>query len=967
MSGLVGRADELAVLVGALDGLDRAGPSWAQVTGEPGIGKTRLVDELCEIAGARGALVLVGRGAELERDVPFGIVIDALDDYLGSLSNPRVAELCGRRLSVLGRLFPALAGHGPSATRGFQDERYLTYRAVRVLVERLAVPGPLLLVFDDLHWADVASIELVSFLLRRPPEARVLAVLAWRAGQAPELGDALSVAARDLPVAAIGLGGLTEVEVGELVGGASGRSGLRALYRESGGNPFYAHALASAVSRFDTPPAPGVEQDDDEAVPRSVATAVRHEIGLLSAAARRLAQGAAVAGEPFELELAAGCAGMAQDEAAAGLDELIAVGVVRSMRSPRRFAFRHPIVRRAVYYSAGPGWRRGAHARAASVLSERGAPVVTRAHHVAHSAASGDLAAAELLIGAAEEVVSRAPPSAATWLAAASAIVPDRAETAGTRLALLSAQARVCGLLGELDGARAALAQALGLVPVGDPRHVGLVAGAAGVEHGLGRFPEARARLLAALEELPSVQGAAEASLCLELAVSWLYTLDFVQATAWATRALRSAQSADRLLEGTARGLLAFVCASAESAEGNEAARAHRAQAAAILDGLGDDEVARRLDALYYLGWAERLLENYPASCAHLGRAVAVAENGGGSQWLIPTMVERVKVLGCCGQLSEARELAATAVEMARSSRVGLLLLLALSAQVAVLGSAGEIEAALASGREALSLASHGAGYHAAGVRRQLALAHLERGDADRFLAALSGLEAGSQEVVRDGVACRLLEARAGAELALGQGETAAKLAKQAQELATALGSPASAGFAARARARVLALTDPERALALTGDAVARFERAGARVEAARTRALRGEILVACGRLSEAFAELSLARAALSAGGAKVSALRASLALRRIRRAGGTAVRAGRVLRGVGALSPREREIAELVADGLGNREIAARLSLSENTVETHLGHILAKLELTARAGVARAISATGPPSAADE
>ncbi|MHB1777965.1 MAG: LuxR C-terminal-related transcriptional regulator [Acidimicrobiales bacterium] len=786
-------------------------------------------------------------------------------------------------------------------------------------------------------------------------------MLTWRPGQAPGLAEALSVRARDLPGTALGLRSLPEEAVGEMMGGALDRPTLRSLYRASGGNPFYAQALAAASWRESPPARPDA---DGGAIPAPVAAAVGHEIDSVSEGARLVAQGAAVLVEPFDPELAARCAGLSVPEMLGGLDELVERGIVHPAGSPRRFAFRHPIVRRAVYDSAGPGWRLAAHARAATALFEQGSPIATMAHHVARAAAPGDLAAAELLISAAAEVASRAPASAAAWLDAAYAIVPHRGETVETRVELLVARARVSCVLGSLQAGHDAFVEVLELVPPGDPRHVALLAGCAGVEHGLGRFVEARGQLLATLDELPGAQFAAEATLCVELAVSWLYTLDFAQAAAFATRAAQAAAGCDRLLEGTAEALLAFVHASAETAEGNRAARTHGTEAAVILDSLDDDEVAVRLDALYYLGWAERLLERYDLAATHLGRAIAVAEAGGGSQWLIPTMIEQAKVLTLTGQLVSARDLAVAAVEMAKVTEVGLVVLLALTAQVAVLSATGEVATAIAVCTEALGLAAFGASYHVANLRRLLALAYLEGGDPERFLAEFTS---GDDQTVRDGVACRLLEARCGAELALGRTETAGELADQAHQMAAALDLPASAGFAKRARARVLASSDPRAALDSARDAAALFDGSGALLEGARTLVLAAELLAQSGRSQEAIAQCSAAGDALASSGAQGAAHQARLLLRRLRRAGAGSARGGRVVQGSNSLSRREHQIAELVAQGRTNRQIATRLSLSEKTVESHLGRILAKLGVTGRGAVARAMTGTSPPSEGDK
>ena len=956
MSRLVGRDDELMALVGALDNLSSGQSSWVQVTGEPGIGKTRLVGELRQLAEERGALVLVGRGAELEMDIPFGVVIDAFDDHLGSLDISRRVELCGRHMGELRRIFPILDAHGRGRKhRASEDGRYPTHRALRLLVSRLADPAPLVLVFDDLHWADSASIELISFLLGHPPDAAVLMVLCWRPGEAPGLAGDLTARARDLPRAAVGLTSLSEDSLAVMLGGDLDGPTLRSVYRASGGNPFYAEALFAVGGRSGPLERFGpTKKVEDGTIPDLVAAAVGHEISSVSESARLLAQGGAVLGGPFDVEVAARCAAIAPHRVAGGLDELLQRGIVRQARSSRRFAFRHPIVRYAVYESAGLGWRTDAHARAAAELLKRGAPIATTAHHLARSAPQGDLAAAELLIEAAVEVAAHAPASAKAWLDAAYAIVPHRADTVAVRIDLLAARARVACVLGDLHAGRDAFVEVLALVGPDDHRYVSLVAGCAGVEHGLGHFVEARSKLQGALEGAAAVNPVGEATLCIELAVSWLYTLDVVKAEAFAARASHVAAGRDRLLEGTARALLAFVHASAESPDGNRAASVHDTEAAVILDGLDDDEVTARLDALYYLGWAERLLERYGASSAHLGRAITVAEAGGGSQWLLPTLIEQAKVATLTGQLSVAVDVAKTAVEMAKMSGIRLLVLLALTAEAAALSAAGETARAIATCAEASSFADSGTSYHGAALRRVLALAYLEGGDDGRFLAEIASVD---DTNVRDGVACRLLEARCRGELAIGRIGEARRLADKAHELAITLDLPASSGFAARARALVLASSEPGPALAAAREGIAAFDAAGSLVEGARTRILAAELLASCGRGDEAIAECSAAEDALSACGAQGVARQAHRLLRRLRRAGGASAPRREVANGATALSRREREIAELVAQGRTNRQIATRLSISENTVESHVGAILAKLDVSGRGAVARALA----------
>jgi len=135
------------------------------------MGKTRLLAELTARAEARGDLVLAGAGAELERDMPFWVFVDALDEYVEGLEPRRLERLDARVRDELGSVLPSLGRAG--AAPGGAHERYRVHRAVRELLETLAATQPLVLILDDVHWADAASGELLASLLRRPPEAGV--------------------------------------------------------------------------------------------------------------------------------------------------------------------------------------------------------------------------------------------------------------------------------------------------------------------------------------------------------------------------------------------------------------------------------------------------------------------------------------------------------------------------------------------------------------------------------------------------------------------------------------------------------------------------------------------------------------------------------------------------------------------------------------------------------------------------
>src|SRR3954468_1960668 len=340
---LVGRAAELSSVDHLLAQLDEGVPAAVELVGEPGIGKTRLLGELSARADARGHLVLSGCAGELERDLPFWIFVDALDEYVHGLDPRRLDTLDDDVRAELATVFPSLAGLAAGRTTAIQHERYRSHRAVCVLLETLAHTQPVVLVLDDVHWADPASVELLGALLHRPPAARVLLAIAVRPRQMAErLSAAVERAHRAGTIARIELAALSPEDARELIGEGADATGI---YEDSGGNPFYLEQLSRSAARPDIAVAAGDHSLVGVDVPAAVAAALAEEIALLSKQARLVLEGAAVAGDPFDPELAAAAADA--DEAAAidALDELLRLDLVRHTEVPRRFRFRHPLVR----------------------------------------------------------------------------------------------------------------------------------------------------------------------------------------------------------------------------------------------------------------------------------------------------------------------------------------------------------------------------------------------------------------------------------------------------------------------------------------------------------------------------------------------------------------------------------------------------------------------------------------------
>ena len=957
---LVGRADELGSLDHALAQLDRGGSCAIELVGEPGIGKTRLLAELAARAERLGHLVLTGSASELERDLPFWVFVDALDEYVGGLEPEALASLDDDVRTELAQILPSLTAHATAPHAALQNERYRTHRAVRALLERLATTKPLVLVLDDLHWADSGSAELLGALLHRPPAAPVLLALAMRPRLVPErLSLALERAHRAGTVMRVELGALTSEQAHELLGAQAVGTTATALYEESGGNPFYLEQLVRGLDRDGREARTGSEKIAlaELQVPPTVAAALARELGGLTEVARLVLQGAAVAGDPFEPELAAAAAATDEPSAMDALDELLSVDLVRPTDVPRRFRFRHPLVRRAVYESTPGGWRLSAHERTAEALARRGAPVAARAHHVELSARPGDAAAVAVLREAGEAAAQRAPATAARWFDGALRLISDSAP-AEERVRLLLARAGSLAATGHLAESHAALLESIAVVPAEAlALRVRLVVACAGVEHLLGRYPQAHARLETALDELEDGASPEAVALMIELAVDGMYRADLDAMLGWAERAVAAATSLqDRAL--TAAALAVRACGAALS--GSAEAQAQCEEAAQLIDRLSDDELARRLDALVYLATAEGYLDRFEPSGRHGQRGVTIGRATGQGD-LFPLLYA---VLGTAlwvqGRMAESVEVLDGAVEAARlvDSDHGLAWNLC-SRSVAAF-AAGDLEHASATAEESAELATRlDPGPITAWIAVMRAQLMHEAGQTSRA-ADLLVASAGGEELRMIGGAwrARCLELLTRCYLAAGRRSEAERSVQAARACADTVRLPLAFAMANLAEA-ALDIDDglPASAAVRAIDAAAILEEVNAVFDAAGARVLAGRALAQAGEREAAVAELERARAAFDAFGSVRYRAQAERELRKLGRHIHRRTKAGATSdAGVVSLTARELELARLVVDRKTNPEIASELFLSQKTVETHLRNIFRKLGVANRIELARAV-----------
>ena len=954
---LVGRAETCGVFDDVLSELDGGRSAALALVGEPGIGKTRLLAELVARADGRGQLALYGSASELERDLPFWVFVDALDEYVAGLPPHRLEALGDDVRSELALVLPTFARHEPAREAAFQHERYRSHRAVRELLERLTASGPLVLVLDDLHWADSGSVELVGALLRRPPAAAVLVALAVRPRQAPErVAAALERAHRVGTLLRVEVGALTRGEARELLGDAIEGAAATALYEESGGNPFYLEQLARSLALERKAGAPELSPGDLD-VPPAVAAALAEELALLSDGARGVLEAAAVAGDPFEPELAAAAEATSETSVLEALDELLQLGLVRETEVPRRFRFRHPLIRRAVYESTPGGWRLGAHARCAEALSARGASAVERANHVERSARRGDAAAVATLREAGDAMAQRAPASAATWFGHALRLLPD-SSPADARVELLLSRARALVATGQFADGHAALLESVALVPADAVAlRVRLTTACAGVEHLLGRHEQAHARLASAMDSLRDPASREAAALMIELAMDGFSRMDYELMREWAERALSTARPlGDRPLTAAAVSVLAFAGATSGATPETET---RRAEAAALVADLDDDALALRLDAAASLAGAELYLDRYEDAEAHAERAIAVGRATGQSEFIpLPySILGQVKLLR--GQLAEAAELLDNAVEGARLSGNVQALAGNLGNRSFTALAAGDLGIALATAEECVEL-TRGLDQSlvcAAGVALSATL--LEDGDPGRAAETLIGSSGGDELPLIPGVwRAKFLELLTRCWLAVGRRGAAERATAAAQASAAATRLRMAASMADRATAAVeLDAGHPDLAAERALAAAATAEEVGAPVEAALARTLAGRALAQTGQTERAVAELKHAAAELQACGALGYRAAAERHLRGLGHRIHRRTRPGKPDEtGVEALTERELQVARLVVDRRTNPEIAEALFLSPKTVETHMRNIFRKLDVSSRVEVARTV-----------
>lgn len=918
----VGRSEELARLREELDAA-RDGARVVLIAGEAGVGKTRLVSEFQSLARAR-ARCLVGRGSPLGTAIPFSLVVEALESHLRSMKASEIAALCGPRLAVLRDVLPSV-GAALSADASTSPSRLATFEAFICLLEAIAQDRPLVLVLDDAHRADPSSWELIHYLARNPPRAPVL-VLATLRGDSGErsaeieaivgllLKDRLATELRLAPFGREDLGALATRTLGP---GAAPATLAAWLYERTSGNALFATALLEDLAADPT------RRD----VPRSIRAHVEALTAGLEPGCREVLGIAAVLGRSFSLRT---IARLIPADAGMWLDDLVRRGVLneRARDATVTYDFGHPLVQEVTYDSLGAARRRELHEDLARMLSDE--TLAVRAYHAARGALRGDAVATALIRDAAREA--------------------ERAQAHREALQHLGA--------------------AIALIPIGSPERaevldeIGWQAAEAG-DHSVG---------VDALRELLTMRVEPRERATVHMRLASLLSSGPGELVA----AEIEAKEAVRLLESVgAAGQLAAALNELAWIRGEAGDLAAQVQgsrdALRRAEALGDETLT--LHALGSLGYALAGMGQGDAAAEALQRGRAIAMKRGDllqSAWHTGALG---LALLCAGRLQEATRVLDEALGSGPSSsavphvhraflnwflgRWDLVLedhravqalhpgsLPAFAAWTASL--AGLVELAMrqdAAGERHLEQGGrvyaksdfywHGAVHdwifgNARALSGDLKTAQV------RFTRAASRASRMGALAIEAIVLPDLAEVRADA----GDLTGAAEAATRARLLAGSLASTFASAHASYAEGVVLL------ARGRASDARSTLRSAADVAGPAGLRFLQARSLERLARATEGpdRIRISTEAARLYAGiGATRYEERVLAELRGLGAAGRRSAQA------VGDLTAREKEVAALVRTGLGNREIAERLNLSERTVETHLAHIYSKLGIEGR------------------
>jgi DNA-binding CsgD family transcriptional regulator len=939
---LIGRQRELQRIDELLEDARCGNGAAAILEGPAGIGKTALLREAGRQGSGSGFQVLRATGGQLERQYPFGVVRQLFWALVapGSASMDLLDGAAGRAAAALGLPDP-LAGH----TRSWGDATSAAMHGLYWVSANLAEHAPLLVILDDAHWADAASLEFVLYLARRVEDLTVLLLVAARP-TAERSDDGSLAQLRALPaLERLRPTPLDAPEVARLIAG----SGLRepdeefveACHRATGGNPFLVGELLAGLAAEGATGSSADAARIGNFAPETIVRWVLSRLTALGQGAEQLAFAFAVLGAAARLADAAELAGLEPGSAAAAADALVGAHILALERG---YDFVHPLIAAAAREALGPARRAEAHGRAARLAAKRRAPLAQVAAHLLACDPRNDAWVVEVLRDAAREAQARgAPTSAASYLERALAETSPPEVRAELLVELGETQ-----LQAGLPRATHRIREALELSA--DPRRRAEICLALGrALFTISDYDGAQVAFARGLTELPEQDD----DLLLALR-TWYVAVsgdnrDIEPSVMMRWQGLSQRDWVARSPEE--RSLLAFLAYEA----GRSGAQPHDQVAklarnaladGALLNDIGRDMVpyGAACHALWFAGELDAVI-------AELDRAVELSQRFGsviGFIWFSRlrgiARFLRGDVLDALADLESAG--AEHADGRARSLvETRSVLALCLIERDDLAAAARALE--LPGGEERWQRQPAFRTYLYALARLQTV-----RGQIRGALDTLLRCEKLVRELNYPNPAASLPWRSDAALLAarLGEPKQARTLITEDLQLAQAFGARHAVGAALRATGL---LEGGQQGLEQLAQAVAVLDGSHVNLELARTLTDYGAALRRAGQRRGAREPL---RRALDLA-TRCGALGLSRRAREELIAAGARPRREHI-DGVEALTPSELRVAQLAAHGRTNRQIAQALFVSMHTVSTHLGHVYSKLDVTDRAQLPAALSA---------
>jgi DNA-binding CsgD family transcriptional regulator/tetratricopeptide (TPR) repeat protein len=875
----------------------------------------------------------------------------ALGDLFGEVSVDTLATLPPARrraieAAVLGmpRVGPDPPSH-PGADHARPDQ-WLVARGTLDVLRIMAATSPLVLAIDDAQWLDPPSAGVLEFCFRRLGDEPVSILLTCS-------GDHDSEPVPQGMARALSPDRLQQIQLGPLSLGAIGtvlrsklgavfpRHTLTRLYEACGGNPFY--ALESAQALMSGPRLPATNEPIP--LPPRLNDLVRSRVHHLSPSVRQVSRLVAASSGPRERVI---CAAYGDGGSWAPVDEAVSQGIIE--RDGDLLRFTHPLLRSALYAEMNPDERRDAHRRLGAATTD----VEERAWHLALAADRPSEDVARVLDAGADHAALRGVPEAAAALQEQALRLTQASQPESARRRTVKA-ADHHFRAGSIERSRELIESVLAECRAGPPL-ASLLLRLATIQYHQSGWPQAEQtfrQATAEAQKTPALRAHAE----LELAFARLVAGDLAAAHDWATRALRSAREATDphlIAHGLARvALIAFLRGHGNWPELLE--QAEEAGTSASEDPVGGlPLIDPPLAAGVILKWCDRLDEGR----RRLGDCCRQALDRG-DEASLPYLLYHLSQLECwAGNLPRAEECALEGCRVAEESHQQPLRPATLYALALVRAHQGRLDEARDLISETLTLCDQtGNAPIVPQAQAVLGFAALSLGDHRAVHAHLSHLAemTAAMGLGEPGVV-KFLPDEIEALVVLGDLELAREYTQQLLARGVALGRPWALATGARCWAHIaLADGDLPTAQAACQRALAEQARLPMPLELGRTLLLSGVIEWRAKHKSAARASLAEALQIFEQVGMPLWADRARLELSKVTsgpRASG--------------LTGTERRVAALIAEGKTNREVAAVMFVTENTVQTHLRHIFQKTGVRSRTELAARLLSAPPANITD-